>query len=153
MSSSYPAKMIEILSRSFSARVCGKECSNFSSLIHKNKVCIVAMTNVCLLYERFDNFVAHYFNTGQNQLFHTFSMFSQDSDANMKNSEKKMSIYWAYSQTLVKTIIFCNLGKIGTFIIQYSCMNVNIRATSNWSCIRASPEHDFGFSISSFDST
>ena len=45
------------------------------------------------------------------------------------------------------------MGKIGHYMNQYLCMNDDIRASSNQAGIRALTEHDFEFSISSFDLT
>ena len=45
------------------------------------------------------------------------------------------------------------LAKNGPYTNQYLCKNDKARGTSNRACICALYEHDFGFSLSSFDST
>ena len=45
------------------------------------------------------------------------------------------------------------LTKKGTYTSQYSCKHVGIRVNSCRARICASHEHDFGLSLSSFDST
>ena len=70
--------------------------------------------------------------------------------------------YWAESGVITRLELYSNwdfkiwllqiLGKKGNYTSQYSCMNDDIRASLNRAGIRASTEHDFGFSISSFNS-
>ena len=54
---------------------------------------------------------------------------------------------------LSPVFVFKLKSPISHYTGQYSCLNDDIRASSNWAVIRASTEHDFGFSISSFDLT